>query len=363
MPYLVMNGVTMIAVIPAYEPDDKLVGLVKSFIERTDYQIVIVDDGSSEDKQPIFSKLETMGGRVKLIHHNVNRGKGQAMKTAFEWIRSQNFSNEGIVTVDADGQHLISDVENVSKEWSEHRDALVLGSRAFKGDVPLRSRVGNTITRGVFAISTGVKVYDTQTGLRAFSTDLLDEMLSIKGERYEYEINQLLVCTKKHIPIHEVTIETVYLNKNETSHFNTLKDSWRIYKMIFGFIASSFISWVVDYVLLLVLSSIFMSHAVDGTISLLGLALEPKLPALIIARIVSSALNYVLNRKVVFESKSRSSVWRYYILVAIMLAFNYGLLAIMTLVIPTWLAQIIAQLIIYPINFVCQRKFVFKEKR
>ncbi len=352
----------MIAVIPAYEPDEKLIKLAEDFIAETDYLLVIVDDGSSADKQSIFSRLETMGDRIKLIHHEVNKGKGRAMKTAFEWVNAQDFVDEGIVTVDADGQHLIRDVENVSREWSMHRDSLVLGSRAFKGNVPLRSRIGNTITRGVFAVSTGVRVYDTQTGLRAFSTDLLDEMLQIKGERYEYEINQLLICTKKHIPIHEVTIETVYLNKNETSHFNTLKDSWRIYKMIFGFVASSFISWVVDYVLLLVLTGVFGHFSVNGTFSLFGLALEPKLPALIIARIVSSVLNYILNCKVVFESESMGSVWKYYVLAAIMLAFNYVLLQIMTLVMPMWIAQILAQLIIYPINFICQRKFVFKEK-
>lgn len=349
----------MIAVIPAYEPDDKLIKLVEGFIEKTDYKIVIVDDGSSKEKQFVFSKLEAMGDRIKLIHHGVNMGKGQAMKTAFEWVHAQHFADEGIVTVDADGQHLISDVEKVSHEWSEHRDALVLGSRAFSGKVPLKSRLGNTITRGVFTLSTGVRVYDTQTGLRAFSTDLLDEMLAIKGARYEYEINQLLVCTKKHIPIHEVTIQTVYINENETSHFHPLKDSWRIYKTIFEFIASSFISWIVDYVLLLVLSSLFVRN-----FNLLGYyAIQPKLLALIIARIVSSFVNYVLNRKVVFESTSKNSIWKYYILVAVMLAFNYGLLMYLTMAIemPTWIAQIIAQLIIYPINFVLQRKFVFNE--
>ena len=352
----------MITVIPAYEPDEKMIKLVKELLAETDHTVVIVNDGSSKDLLPLFVEVGSLSERVRVLHHPENRGKGAAMKTAFAWIKEQGYTDEGIVTVDADGQHLVKDVKYVSSQWAEHRDSLVLGSRAFAGKVPLRSRLGNTITRGVFALSTGVRVYDTQTGLRAFSTELLDEMLAIKGERYEYEINQLLTCTKKKIPIYEVTIETVYIDKNQTSHFHVFRDSWRIYKMIFQFLASSFISWIVDYALLLILSGVFARNAVDGRFSFFGLMLEPKLPALVIARIVSSLLNYVLNRKVVFGSGSKSSILKYYIVAAVVLAANYGLLSLFTMVMPTWVAQILAQAILYPINFVIQRKFVFREK-
>ena len=353
----------MIVVVPAYQPDEKLVKLVSGFLSETDYRIVIVDDGSSDDRMQFFSQSEAMGERVTVLHHDVNRGKGRAMKTAFEWVKAQCLADDGVVTVDADGQHLIKDVVRVCEAWGEHRDALVLGSRAFKGNVPLRSRFGNSVTRAVFAVSTGVRVYDTQTGLRAFSTDLIDEMLSISGERYEFEINQLLTCTKKKIPIIEITIETVYLDNNSSSHFNTIKDSWRIYKIIFAFIASSMISWLVDYVLLLVLTRIFSGSASDGFVHLFGVALEPKLPALILARIVSSFINYLLNRSIVFSSNAKGSVWKYYLLAAVMLGANYGLLYILNPIMPLAIAQILAQLIIYPINFVLQRKFVFNGKK
>lgn len=158
----------MIVVVPAYQPDEKLVKLVSGFLSETDYRIVIVNDGSSDDRMQFFSQSEAMGERVTVLHHDVNRGKGRAMKTAFEWVKAQCIADDGVVTVDADGQHLIKDVVRVCEAWREHRDALVLGSRAFKGNVPLRSRFGNSVTRAVFAVSTGVRVYDTQTGLRAF---------------------------------------------------------------------------------------------------------------------------------------------------------------------------------------------------
>ena len=377
----------MIVVIPAYEPDEKLLRLVDELKQQTDYKIIIVDDGSKNaESKDVFSKLEA-DSAVTVLHHKVNRGKGRAMKTAFEYIKDAGFSDDGVITVDADGQHLIKDIVAVSETWAKNPNALVLGSRRFSGKVPLRSRFGNGVTRGVFAISTGVRVYDTQTGLRAFSTEKLDDMLKIGGERYEYEINQLLTCTKTHVPIIEHTIETVYLNKNETSHFNTVKDSWRIYKTIFTFVFSSFVSWAADYILLLVFNAILGGITGGAAVRLLSFnlpplplprllrvlccqnnqvpfsGLPPKFFALVGARTISSLLNYFLNQRLVFQTKSKGSVLRYYILVAALFVLNYGLLQLMGKIgIALWLAQIIAQLVIYPLSFVIQRKFVFCEK-
>lgn len=354
----------MIVVIPAYQPDNKLIRLVKELLAETDYSIVIVDDGSSADKQSIFDEIERIkSSTLTILHHEVNKGKGRAMKTAFEWIHEHAFKDEGIITVDADGQHLIKDIIRVSENWTSNKQALVLGSRRFTGKVPFRSRFGNGITRTVFAVSTGVRVYDTQTGLRAFSTEFLDEMIKIDGERYEYEINQLLVCTKKHIPIVETTIDTVYINDNATSHFNAIRDSWRIYKMILAFVASSFISWIVDYLLLLLLTAVFSSLTNGEGFSILGFIAQPKLPALIIARIVSTIINYRLNQRMVFETKSKGSIFRYYVLAAASLTINYGMLHVLSpAIMPLYIAQILAQIMLYPLNFILQKKFVFREK-
>lgn len=349
----------MITVIPAYEPDDRLLNLVIELREKTDYRIIIVDDGSASDKQPLFLKLQEY---ATVLHHDINRGKGRAMKTAFKYIRDNYTDEDGIITVDADGQHLLKDIIHVSEEWNLHRDSLLLGSRKFAGKVPLRSRFGNSITRFVFAISTGVKVFDTQTGLRAFSTQLLEDMIEISGERYEYEINQLLTATKRHIPIIEIDIDTVYLGKNETSHFNTFRDSWRIYKTIFAFMGSSFASWLVDYSLLLLLTYAITAWTGGAGLLLFGVQVEPKLPALVIARIVSSIVNYIINKKLVFAVRSKGSILRYYISVVIMLALNYGLIYLIGDLIPLWIAQILVQLVVYPINFIVQREFVFPVK-
>ena len=169
----------MVAVIPAYQPDEKLWGVVDSLLEKTGYAVLIVDDGSRASCQPLFEELNRLP-RVTVLHHEVNRGKGAAMKTAFAYIQEHMPEEKGLITIDADGQHLVKDVIRVAEALHTHPDALVTGSRRFTGKVPFRSRAGNTITRGVFAASTGVRVYDTQTGLRAFSTDYIPQMLTIQ---------------------------------------------------------------------------------------------------------------------------------------------------------------------------------------
>ncbi|MBR4435217.1 MAG: bifunctional glycosyltransferase family 2/GtrA family protein [Clostridia bacterium] len=352
----------MIVVIPAYEPDEKLIGLVENIHNNTEYSIVIVNDGSRrEGCREVF---EAVAKYADVVHHEVNKGKGRALKTAYEHIKnSANYpEHDHIVTVDADGQHLIEDIIKIGEASKENNDALIIGGRKFKGNVPLKSRLGNGITRFVFAFSTGVRVYDTQTGLRAFSTDHIDEMLAIGGERYEYEINQLLYCTKKHIKIIELEIATVYINDNETSHFHPVRDSFRIYKTIFAFVGSSLFCFLLDYLLLLLLTYFFVKITGGAGFTLFERVIEPKLIALIIARAVSSTVNYLLNKTLVFDSKSKGSVYRYFATVIFILIVNYLVLLVFDKAgIPLAIGQILAQLIIYPLNYLIQQRFVFKE--
>lgn len=334
----------MIVVIPAYEPDEKLLRVVAELKRDTDYAIVVVNDGSSEAAEPVFAALPE---GVTLLRHAQNRGKGRALKTAYEYIAAHFPQSEGIVTVDADGQHLPADVVRVSEDWEAHPEALVLGSRRFTGTVPWRSRPGNAITRVVFRLSTGVSVYDTQTGLRAFAVSSIPMMLEMRGERYEYEINVLLYATRQHMPIREVTIETVYIADNASSHFHPMRDSWRIYKMILLFAASSLLAAAVDYVLVLSLSALFAKQA------------QGLLWSVVLARVISSFLNYMLNRKLVFEDCSRRSVFRYYLVAAGIMAANYGLLSLISGVMPLALAKLLVELALYPLSFYLQRRFVF----
>lgn len=332
----------MIVVIPAYEPDQKLIKLIDEIRKETPYSVVVVDDGSAQQAQPVFDAIE---GKATVIHHEKNKGKGAAIKTALSYIKEHIPDGEGVVTADADGQHLIKDIIRVCEDWKEHPEALVLGSRRFTGKVPFKSRAGNAITRFVFHISTGVKVFDTQTGLRAFSVKRIPMMLEMRGDRYEYEINVLLYSTRHHVPIREVTIDTVYIEDNASSHFHAVRDAWRIYKMILLFVASSVASFLIDILSFKLLRLLFPAWG--------------QLAAEIIARVISSACNYLINKKLVFDGKGASSIIRYYILAVAVLIGDYLILAGLSKFMPELLAKIIAGAVLYPVSFYCQRRFVF----
>ena len=217
-----------IILIPAYQPKESFIDLIHSIENENVDHIIVVDDGSGEEYKNIFDSLKK---NITLLVHSINRGKGAALKTGFQYI-SSHYSSYVVVTMDCDGQHKIKDAKKLYDYNLNHEDEFVLGSRKLDCNVPLRSKLGNGITRKIFSFVTRVKVYDTQTGLRSFSNELMSLMLNIDGSRFEYEINVLLECTKRNILIHEIWIETIYYNNNSGSHFHAFKDSYRIYKQI-----------------------------------------------------------------------------------------------------------------------------------
>jgi dolichol-phosphate mannosyltransferase len=216
--------------IPAYNPDEKLVGLVDSLREKFS-NIIVVDDGSKESAQTIFNALSSKV-RVLLKHEN-NCGKGRALKTGIAWIKENLPDVSGIVTADADGQHKPSDIEHIAQVLFQSTDSLVLGVRTFAKGVPFRSIFGNLWSRFFFRLLAGFFVSDTQTGLRGIPKSMFSKMLEIKGNRYEYELRMLAYarCLGKN-PI-EVPIETIYLDNNASSHFRVLRDTWSTQMALF----------------------------------------------------------------------------------------------------------------------------------
>ncbi|MDO3412511.1 bifunctional glycosyltransferase family 2/GtrA family protein [Saccharibacillus sp. CPCC 101409] len=337
----------MTILIPSYEPDVRLLNLIVELQKYGLGPIVVVDDGSGPAYRGLFETAEAYGCTV--LTHEVNLGKGRALKTGFRHIK-QSGVFEPIVCADSDGQHLPRDIQRVVLAIRNRQEAgIVLGSRKFSGKVPLRSRFGNSVTRGVFAVATGSKVHDTQTGLRGFSYSMLDWLCSIPGDRFEYEMNMLLTARREGYPISEVFIETVYLEENKSSHFRPLIDSFRIYLPILTFGASSAASALIDFTLL------FVFQALTNNLFL----------SVVLARLCSSVFNYSVNRKYVFggteSSKIRRSLPKYFSLVALVLMMNYGLLYFYneTLIIPLVIAKLLTEASIFVFSFWAQRRFVY----
>ena len=294
-----LDGISV--VIPAYKPDEKLLVLLDDLSAIGFSDIIVVDDGGGLDYAHIFDKVAERPG-CTVLTHELNRGKGAALRTAFTYVNEARRNGIGLVTADADGQHLPDDIRNCALKMIETGKAII-GSRDFsKPDVPRRSRVGNRITSVVFRLFFGMKVSDTQTGLRAIPYRYIKDVLFAKGDRYEYETNVLLLFKKRDIPFEEITIETVYLNENKSSHFRAVRDSLRIYSTILKYIAASLGSSLLDNVLFLLINLIF-----DIKGNILGTFF-----AYIIARTIAALVNYLINKNAVFgKEKSSHSILRY----------------------------------------------------
>lgn len=357
--------------IPSLSPDERLPRYVEELLKAEYGLILVVDDGSAAEYQPIFDRLAKMDG-CHVLHHDVNHGKGQALRTGFEYILNHT-KIQGIITADADGQHTVPDTLKLTETLSEKKE-LILGSRDFSGkndQIPSKSRWGNRITSCVFRVLYGQWLPDTQTGLRAFGRELIPAMLKVSGDRFEYEMNQLIFCANQKIPMTAVGIETVYLDDNKSSHFHPVRDSIRIYKLLLGsflrYSAASIISFLLDYLILSLL--MFWIFKDQPDIVFLGIPFSVKaLIAAPIARLFSAPVNFLLNKNFAFQVKeSKGAVLRYFVLAACSLVITTLLFGWLDHFMNTPFLHILLKVIIdiamYLINYRIQKAWVFPAEK
>ena len=340
-----------VVIIPAYKPGKKLAAIADE-LWSCGCRILVVDDGSGEEYKPVFDKVSDI---CIILHHPENKGKGAAIKTALSYIQNEIWDNDVVGVMDADGQHLTKDMMKVLEAAQRHKKALVLGVRSVGEKMPLKSRVGNQITRMVFRLASGVFVSDTQTGLRAFGTELIPKLLAVEGERYEYEMNVLMFAAKMKIPIKEVAIDTIYCDKNNSgSHFRIIRDSVRIYRDILKFTLSSFSSFLVDYALFAGLMLI-VPHT-SGSI----------LGANIAARVVSAFYNYSMNCRFVFHTERRAHTLAGYIALAFFIfIMNSVILEFFTQVcgISVYPAKLMTECLLFCLSWLIQNMIIFRKEK
>ena len=331
--------------IPAYKPDERLITLVDELRAAGFTRIVVIDDGGGQAYRHIFDALD---GKADVLVHEVNRGKGAGLKTGLEYIRK--WPGVGVVTADCDGQHTPADCRKIADALLAEPDALILGSRD-KRQMPPRSKAGNTLTCGVFALLTGMHISDTQTGLRGLPACALERFSKLDGDRYEYEINMLIDASRIPLRVREVTIETIYIDNNSSSHFHAIRDGLRIYGLMFRqagkFLCSSVLCTLLEYLLYVVL--VYPLH-LDGWIGQL------------IVRVISSPVNYYLNSKMVFEKKPSGRTFAAYcaLVVACMAASSGGIWLLEAIHLPPVLSKIIVDCVLFFINYRVQRNRIFR---
>ena len=352
-------------VIPALNPPLDLIKYIEKLRLSGLENILIVDDGSRPEFKNIFENLRDEQG-CQILTHAKNLGKGRALKNAFNYFLTMPNVEEynGIVTADSDGQHRVEDVLSMVETISNYPDSLILGCRDFDSEnVPPKSKFGNKLTKLVFKLLYGRKITDTQTGLRGFPKAILHDMLEISGERFEYETKMLIHTFDKAIPIKEITIETIYFDGNAETHFNPIKDSLRIYKVIFAsffkYLLSSLSSFLVDIGLFQLFLWLSLSVGIHRGALLILLST-------ILARIISSYFNFTINKNFVFDGEKRiyKTIVKYYSLAA----FQMLLSAAMVTVVWNMFSgsetaiKIVVDTILFLASYQVQRRWVFREK-
>lgn len=348
-------------VLPSLDPDKKFTGVVNGLIESGFEHIVIIDDGSCDERQHFFSEAGEHKECV-VLHHEVNKGKGRALKDAFRYVIDNMPEIKGVITIDGDGQHLTEDIIACGSKMLELEDQVVLGCRDFNTPgVPPRSVAGNKSTSRLFRICYGIKLSDTQTGLRAIPAQYLEAFCRIDGERFEYETNMLLNMKRMNIRFYEQPIATVYDPEDYGSHYNAVKDSLRIAKVMFKFMASSLGSMLIDLALFYLMMRLF-GTAAGKFAELLSTA---------VARACSSFFNFNANNKLVFNNNGsyKRAMLRYYCLCIPQMLVSAGLVTLInhalanSLPIIATVIKFMVDTVLFFISYSIQREWVFSNKK
>lgn len=344
-----MNNVCVI--IPSLDPDERLGKVVSSLIEEGFRDIIIVDDGSKQENKKHFPASEF----VTLLIHEKNKGKGAALKTAIKFVMESRPDCLGVVTCDGDGQHLAADAKNICSYMLETED-FVLGVRDFSlPDVPPKSRIGNKFSSIALFLCCGSMIKDTQTGLRAIPKKLFLPMSQVEGDRFEYETNVLLEARSMKAHISQVNIQTVYLDNNKGTHFHPVKDSLRIFGRIIRYLLSSLSSFLIDIGLFALLTRLLSVGIILSTV---------------VSRLLSSAANFYINKKIVFKSGKSTikALIKYYLLaVPVMLLSAFGVKGIAAVLninessLSVTAIKLLVDFILFLLNYRIQKKWIFRK--
>ena len=336
--------------IPAYNPGPALLDLVHRLMEIGSTCCIIINDGSGARHQEVFDRLSEID-RIHIVTHEHNKGKGAALKTGFRYIQ-QIEGNVGVITVDADGQHLPKDVERLAREAFQNKQNVVLGTRSFSTQVPLRSRLGNRLTSYLLDKLSGICLSDSQTGLRYLPRSLLHEVSGLESDGYDFELECLLIAQELGYQFQQLSIDTVYINSNESSHFRPIVDSYHVYKALFHFSGASLFCFVLD----ITLFTIFYHASANVML------------ATLVARTISGVANFSINKFYVFnrtESRRTLREGCEYLMLWLVIAVLSGSAVTlvegkhMYVVVPF---KIVADILLFFLSFTVQRQYIFADR-
>lgn len=335
-----------VIIVPAYKPTSALVELLSSLREATDVPILVIDDGSGPDFGDIFERCVAIP-RVSQVRNAINLGKGAALKHGLNHALLAHPSAQSFVTADADGQHRPRDILAVAAACEP--DAMVLGARAFDRDVPLKSKIGNTISRFLYRLISGISLRDTQTGLRGLPRRLAEQCLPIRSNRYEFETEQLIIAKREGFRFKEIGIETVYLDDNRGTHFDPILDSFRIYFVLLRYTTASITTALVDFAMF----TILMASGAEVVTANLG------------GRAIALLVQYYLLQSFVFKVRGGIMRFVFFVLYVAVMGFVSSAVQLQLSAhtgVGIFAAKIVIETILFVLNFLFLRDLLFVRK-
>jgi len=343
---------SFVILIPAYKPNSALEQLTLDLTNiLPDTPIIIVNDGSPSNFDDIFNYCNNFSN-VHIIKNAVNIGKGAALKNGINYILNEFQNVEMVITADADGQHHPKDIFKIAETCKKNPNSFILGYRKFDDKTPFRSRIGNTFSKFFYSFLLGIRLNDTQTGLRALPFELLKETLLIKSNRYELETEQLILSKKLKLKIVQVPIQTIYIDDNKSSHFNPLFDSIRIYFALIRYSISSLTVAFIDF-------SIFVISVP---------LIQNIITCNILSRLISLFIQYFLLRNFVFKQQKKVDYIQFLLFFIYCITMGYLSGVIQCALVESYslniiLTKILVETILFFFNFLFLRDILFSNSK
>lgn len=344
----------IVLLMPAYNPGEKMVSLIGEL--KKDFQtIIVVNDGSDAKSQQYFDMIKN---QVVLLSHAKNIGKGAALKTGFKYILEKHKDAYGVVTAGVDGQNSTLDILRCCKEFIEDKSVTVYGCRNFleDDDISEETKIDNELTSHMLRLYSGIDISDTLTKLRVFPIKILNELMMVEGDRFDYDLNVIFRLSELNITIKEVLVDALRVEPPRKFLVKRIADRIRIYLVFLKFCMSSLVCYTVDLISFSVIKHFIYPFTPVWYIYL----------STMIARVISGSLNYSVNR-LVFKTKVDvgTAGKRFLILWFVQMclsAFFVNAISNMSPYDPIVIKMIVDTLL-FLASYQFQRKWVFKNKK
>ena len=210
----------ILAIIPSLNAERTVPRVIEQARQQIE-PVLVIDDGSSDRT----GEVARAAGAI-VLRHDVNRGKGAALKTGFRWARENGY--DGVITLDADGQHLPSEIPKFLRQRETGGEDLIIGGRAHLfGQMLPRRRNANRFSAWCIAKCSGVPITDSQSGFRFYSARLIDA-IDLRTDGFDMESEVIVRAGRRGLKILTIPIELGFVDGLSTSHYKPLKDTLRI---------------------------------------------------------------------------------------------------------------------------------------